>query len=809
MKFIRDFSKFRELRINEALESGQFLAYHRTRLVEQSYIVNVEPDPNVNFYQQFAESMIFGLTKNTKEYQLAISNNIKLLSDMNPDIKLDDRGFPIVKIGDKITTQDPRIISQGFRAGAGDFYGVGLYTCYEFDDQIRDFDGDGKPDMRGYGQNIVEFRVDNTGKFLILDMTEGNNQAKKVWGANHTLIDQLKKIMGGKFLNFYNKNKELLNGFNEILVKTKVTTPGGFVEELEKDKKGRFLTGPIALRLCKMDGFISLVDGISFTGGNDGRVLVIYDADLAKPTRYTSDDGRTWNPMSKLEYQYERVRVGNKDILQCKIIDNDKELIQIDPNRPVQWIKSLDIPSILKDSEKTVKLFSRINISSIGSKKIFTELISDLSKSKPQVLDNIIKRLYDLPLTDRNLEKSEFINYLSNLIIFLLEFVKMSGQKSDLLKKKIEQICEYFSKNSEDISFPISVITSIYSEIEGGSESVEKFREVLKNNFLKSHELYSETSEYDGDVFVKMLNEMKILPKEVVDKKIDDSLDKLSKLLINTELTDSNPDFLGTTTNAKRFNLVDYKLSPFKRFTYLMTFSFDGLAQKYIDVFCKLLQKKLIVFHKGFNRLYDYRADKKASFSSLNLIECFKQTNPSRLNDESVDIIADAIILYLIAMKEEHIGRGSIKGQNFVIDIIKGNKIFDRIKEKLLKLKNGEKLEISGEQLRFGFGVVYSEFSKYVKLGEEFEPDLDYDYIADRIFKSMYGPSYKKDELFDKMSELRNDKDLQKVKLAFGKRKGMIGKEYDLDYWIKDELSKDDLQKLNNILKEKGINYQF
>jgi len=146
---------------------------------------------------------------------------------------------------------------------------------------------------------------------------------------------------------------------------------------------------------------------------------------------------------------------------------------------------------------------------------------------------------------------------------------------------------------------------------------------------------------------------------------------------------------------------------------------------------------------------------------------------------------------------------------DLVIDTIKGNKIFDRIKQKLLKLKNGEKLEISGTQLRFGFGDVYNEFSKYVELGEEFQPDLDYDHIADRIFKSMYGPRYKKDELFDRISQLRNNKDLQKVKSSFGKRKGMIGGEYDLDYWIKDELSKDDLQELNSILKGKRIDYQF
>ena len=75
-------------------------------------------------------------------------------------------------------------------------------------------------------------------------------------------------------------------------------------EELKKDVQGRFLTAPIGLKLAEMPGFISLVDGMSFTGGNDGRVLVIYDANLAKPTRYTPDDGKTWSSMEKLDFQY-------------------------------------------------------------------------------------------------------------------------------------------------------------------------------------------------------------------------------------------------------------------------------------------------------------------------------------------------------------------------------------------------------------------------------------------------------------------------------------------------------------------------
>jgi hypothetical protein len=77
------------------------------------------------------------------------------------------------------------------------------------------------------------------------------------------------------------------------------------------------------------------------------------------------------------------------------------------------------------------------------------------------------------------------------------------------------------------------------------------------------------------------------------------------------------------------------------------------------------------------------------------------------------------------------------------------------------------------------------------------------------MFKAMYGLGTKKDSLFSQFKKLRNIKDLQKVITEFGERKGMIGGKYNLNYWIKDELKSKDLEELNNILKEKGIDYKF
>ncbi len=73
----------------------------------------------------------------------------------------------------------------------------------------------------------------------------------------------------------------------------------------------------------------------------------------------------------------------------------------------------------------------------------------------------------------------------------------------------------------------------------------------------------------------------------------------------------------------------------------------------------------------------------------------------------------------------------------------------------------------------------------------------------------MYGPGTRKDDLLSQFKKLRNIKDLQKVNTAVGERKGMIGGSHDLNYWIKDELKSKNLEELNNILKEKGIDYKF
>ena len=97
----------------------------------------------------------------------------------------------------------------------------------------------------------------------------------------------------------------------------------------------------------------------------------------------------------------------------------------------------------------------------------------------------------------------------------------------------------------------------------------------------------------------------------------------------------------------------------------------------------------------------------------------------------------------------------------------------------------------------------------FIKLGDDALPELDYKFISDAMFKAMYGPGTKTQDLLSQFKKLRNIKDLQKVNTAFGERKGMIGGSHDLNWWIKDELKDKDIEVINTDFKEKGIDYKF
>ena len=173
--------------------------------------------------------------------------------------------------------------------------------------------------------------------------------------------------------------------------------------------------------------------------------------------------------------------------------------------------------------------------------------------------------------------------------------------------------------------------------------------------------------------------------------------------------------------------------------------------------------------------------------------------------------MADFSLLYLSIAKLERYGKDS-SGQHYLAPILQGTPVYDRMIEKISKLKKEGVFTLFGvedPEMKDYYNEFYRDITRWFKLGDDTLPDLNYKSIADSIFKAMYGPGTKKDVLFAQFKRIRNKKDLDKVIAEFGERKGMIGGSHDLNRWIKDELKDKDIEVINTDFKEKGIDYKF
>lgn len=175
------------------------------------------------------------------------------------------------------TDREPLDFNKGFKSSQyGGAYGTGLYTFYNLDSTEK---------QSKYGKNIIEISVQNNGKFLILDPS----LLKKVYGNDITLIEQLKKVFGGKFNKFYQENKERLEEIKNLDL--------GFKDDQGRTNSQQIL-GALAFG-CK--GFIKECDGAAIIDGRLGEVFVLYETNLMNPIRYSDDDGKTWKSIKNKE----------------------------------------------------------------------------------------------------------------------------------------------------------------------------------------------------------------------------------------------------------------------------------------------------------------------------------------------------------------------------------------------------------------------------------------------------------------------------------------------------------------------------
>ena len=206
-------------------------------------------------FKQYNESIDFRVRSDDREYV-----------NINEDI---DSGSFIVY---HRTDRDPLDFNKGFKSSQyGGAYGTGLYTFYDLESANDEYN-------HRYGKHLIEISVQNNGKFLILDP----KLLKKVYGTNISLIDQLEKLLGGKFNKFYQQNKERIEELKNLdLGVNSSQILGGFVFG------------------CK--GFIQVCDGALVIDDKLGNVFVLYETSLMNPIRYSDDDGKTWKSIKNKE----------------------------------------------------------------------------------------------------------------------------------------------------------------------------------------------------------------------------------------------------------------------------------------------------------------------------------------------------------------------------------------------------------------------------------------------------------------------------------------------------------------------------
>ena len=174
------------------------------------------------------------------------------------------------------TDKNPLDFNKGFKSSQyGGKYGTGLYTFYDLDSATDEYKG------QRYGKYLLEISVQNNGKFLILDP----DLLKKVYGSNISLMEQLKRIFGGKFNKFYQQNKERIDELIGVSDKMGDEAYEGAGRTNSSDILGGLVFG------CK--GFFEECDGVAVID-DLGKVFILYETNLMNPIRYSEDNGKTW-----------------------------------------------------------------------------------------------------------------------------------------------------------------------------------------------------------------------------------------------------------------------------------------------------------------------------------------------------------------------------------------------------------------------------------------------------------------------------------------------------------------------------------
>ena len=204
------------------------------------------------------------------------------------------------------------IKQNGFVKGELGRWGRGFYSCYYLKNQLH-------PNMRKYGNYLIECKIISLDKFLIIDY----DIAKKVYGKNYRIKDQIRLLTGKNWSQFkddqYIQNIDFFydeeGDIEEFKKKYGKLIPDFDEKIISKGKNSSYLLGYL------YENYISIIgeaNGVVFSGRNDGNVLVAFNDSNVKPLRYSEDNGETWKSLLT-----KNIYNKNKDIKELETnIDN-------------------------------------------------------------------------------------------------------------------------------------------------------------------------------------------------------------------------------------------------------------------------------------------------------------------------------------------------------------------------------------------------------------------------------------------------------------------------------------------------------
>jgi hypothetical protein len=299
--------------------------------------------------------------------------------------------------------------------GAGAMYGPGLYTIREFKPDANTFSG-------GYGGYVYKFKANLAG-IVSFD----SDVTQQIYGKSMSITEQIQFIIDNNLVGpgSIQKLKQFLaNNKNESL-----------------KEKEYHIKHSSAAALNNWQSLISVVRGISFTGANDGPVVIFYSLDGVVPVAWSKTGGKTqkdfvWNQFGvdsqKQNYDYEPFNKIKKDYDLSK--DNLHKLANsfYKPNGQKFVIDILE--KLKNDNEEKYELLKNI-------------IINDFDINYLEIIKNI--KVFDGYLKIFEIEENykSVINFIENKLYRTIPKKESDIFLEKLIESKIWWIKEAVAKN--------------------------------------------------------------------------------------------------------------------------------------------------------------------------------------------------------------------------------------------------------------------------------------------------------------------------------------------------------------------------